>query len=99
MTLNVTIEEQARSLAADNREAEPGIEKVYWFPHSEEIRLVSLFSNMPASGDGELHPFYFHPSPADGIFAPSRVALIRPEEFGKLGLPPDWGNWDDAVPI
>lgn len=99
MTINKTVEQQARSLAADNRQAEPAIVRIYWFPDEQEVRLVGLNPEMPASSDRSLHPFYFRPSPADALPLPSRIALIRPEEFGKLVLPDGWGTWGDAVEI
>lgn len=94
-----TIESQARMLAEENRKAEPAIVKVFWFPHEEEVRLVELSEAMPASQDPEAYPFYFRSSPKDGLPAPSGILLIRPEEFGKLKLPPDWGDWKLAVEL
>ena len=78
---------------------EPGIVKVYWFPAADEIRLVSLYADMPASDDGKLWPFYFRPSPEDGLTAWSAVAMIQPTEFGKLNLPKNWGTWEEAIEI
>jgi hypothetical protein len=99
MTINEATEQQARSLAADNRKAEPSIIRMYWFPDEREVRLVGLSAEMPENGDRDLHPFYFQPSPQDGLPLPSRIALIRPDEFGTLVLPDGWGGWDDAVLI
>lgn len=99
MTLNKEIERQARLLACENRAAEPGIRKVLWFPDDSEIRLVSLLDEFPTSEDGELHPFYFRPSPEDGLTSPSGVTLIRSDEYRKLKLPPGWGDWDDAIEL
>ena len=91
------IEQQARMLAKDNREAEPDIQRVYWFPHEDEVRLVELMPSIPASDDGQVHPFYFRSSPVDNLPAPSGIAIIRPEEFQQLQPPPTWGRWDDAI--
>ena len=99
MTLIESIENQARLLADENRKAEPGITKVFWFPDDREIRLVSLLEEIPVSEDGVLHPFYFRASPRDGLTAPSSVSLIKPEGFGVLKLPDGWGDWRDAVEI
>jgi hypothetical protein len=98
-TSNPAIKQQARFLAEENRKAEPDIGKVYWFPHDQEVRLVELSKIMPASQENELHPFYFNASPEDGLPAPSGVTIIRPEEFGKLKLPPDWCDWSEAVEL
>lgn len=93
------VKEQAAMLAADNRQADPSIQRVLWFPSDEEIRLVEVTDEVPASPDGQLRPFYFRPSPKDGILAPSAMILIRPEEVGKLTLPTAWGGWSDAHEI
>ena len=95
-----TIEQQARYLADYGREMEPGIVKVYWFPAADEIRLVSLFAMrclLPRTG--KLCPFYFRPSPKDGLTAWSAVAMIQPTEFGKLDLPKNWVAWEEAIEI
>ena len=91
------VERQAKLLATDNRKADPGIVKVYWFPDDEEVRLVELLASIPRSGEGSVRPFHFRPHAAESLPAPSATALIRPDEFGKLELPSDWGTWDDAI--
>ena len=53
----------------------------------------------PPLEDEEIAPFYFGASPADGLTNRSAVAIIRPEEVGKLRLPEGWGTWADAVAI
>ncbi len=97
--INPAIEQQARTLAADNRNAEPDITKVFWFPHNQEVRLLELTEQVPQSLDGEVHPFYFRPSPQDNLPAPSAIAMIRASEFGALRLPESWGDWNDAVEL
>jgi hypothetical protein len=99
MTVMESIEQQAKYLASENRKAEPGITKIYWFPDDHEVRLVSLLDEMPTSQDGILRPFYFRASPEHGLTAPSSVTLIRSDEFGTLRLPASWGSWNDAVEI
>jgi hypothetical protein len=93
------IREQAELLARENREADPSIEKVYWFPHRDEVRLVETTSEVPASGDNLVHPFYYRPIPDDGLPAPSGIALIRPDEVGRVQLPVEWGEWRHAVEL
>lgn len=92
------VEQQARLLARENREAEPGITKVYWFPHEIEVRLVEVLPAIPPSGT-RIVPFHFRPRPQDNIPAPSGIALVRPDEVGKLLLPQGWGRWEDAVEL
>lgn len=93
------VERQAKLLAKENRQAEPEISKVFWFPDDNEVRLVELHPTIPPSGDGQVHPYFFRPSPADELPAPSGVALIKPEEFGQLKLPASWGDWTIAVEL
>ena len=82
------VEQQARMLAKDNREAEPDILEVYWFPHDEEVRLVELTPSIPTSGDGRVRPFYFRSNPADDLPAPSGIALIGPKSSASWRPPP-----------
>jgi len=96
MCENEPIRKQAEALANANREAEPTISDVYWFPHEHEVRLVEIDTLVPSSPDGKVHPFHFRPAPGDDLPAPSDVALIHPDEFRNAELPPDWGTWDDA---
>lgn len=90
------IRNQAILVARENKRAEPGITKVYWFPDEEEVRLIELEEGIPPSPSNVVEPFHFNPSPGDKLTAPSGIALIRPDEFRKLELPEDWGRWDSA---
>jgi hypothetical protein len=92
------IERQARMLATENRQAEPLITKMYWFPDENEVRLVGVLSAMPI-GDGRIHPYFFRPAPQQNLPAPSGVALVRPEEVCNSQLPEEWGDWEDAVEL
>ncbi len=93
------IERQARMLATENRKAEPAITSVYWFPDGDEVRLVELLPTLPLYEDDALTSFYFSADPSRELPFPSRVALIRPEQFGMLQLPISWGAWTDAILI
>jgi hypothetical protein len=86
------IEKQAKLLARDNREAEPQISKIFWFPSDDEVRLVEVLTAIPG-GDGVVHPFFFRASPDDDLPAPSGIALIRPDEVRQAKLPSGWGDW------
>jgi hypothetical protein len=97
--LNPVIEKQARLLAEENRKADLDIGRVFWFPDESEVRLVELSEQMPASADGELHPFHFRAAPQDDLPAPSGVAIIRPDELNRLKLPARWGSWSDALEV
>jgi len=93
------IERQAKILAKDNREFEPEITAVYWFPDDDEVRLVEVIPSVPVSPDKVLHPFFFRPSPEDDLPSRSGIALIAPEEEGQIILPGDWGSWSDAIKL
>jgi len=94
------IEQQARLLSQDNQQADSDIIKVLWFPHESMVCLVELHKTIPSMEDDKVvRPFYFRASPEDQLPAPSGIALIRPEEEGRLKLPSDWGTWDDARDI
>ena len=68
-------------------------------PNRERRSAIEISTQIAASTDNQVHPFYFRPSPQDGLPAPSSTAIIRPEEFRHLALPKDWGSWDDAVEV
>lgn len=87
---------QALLLARENKKAEPRIREFYWIPSTTEVRLIEVEPDTVQSLSGAVEPFFFDAAPADGLPAPSGVALIRPEEFGKLDLPQGWGSWKDA---
>ena len=90
------IKRQALLLARENKKAEPGIQSIYWIPSTTEVRLIEVETNTVKCLSGTVEPFYFDPAPAVGLTATSGVALIRPDEFGKLDLPESWGSWEDA---
>lgn len=91
------VERQAKVLASENRRADPNIGRMYWFPDEEEVRLVGVTPSVPLSGDGDVHPFYFRADPGHDLPAPTGIALIRPDEVGKLRLPRKWGDWPGAI--
>ena len=93
------IRQQAEELAKANREAEPTISDVYWFPHDIEVRLIEIDTLVPTDPDRQVHPFYFRPAPEDGLTAPSDIALIHPSEVENITLPDGWGSWQDAVKL
>lgn len=86
--------EIARKMARANRAADPGIKKVLWFPDENELRLVEIGED--AFSNEEVTPYHFGPVPAEGIPVPSGIAMVRPEEEGKIRLPEDWGDWNDG---
>ncbi|HAJ78341.1 MAG TPA: hypothetical protein DCO75_01095 [Fibrobacteres bacterium] len=93
------IRKEAGRLARANKDAEPNIKIIYWFPHDVEIRLVEVEENTVPTMSGELEPFYFSAAPKEGIRSASAIAIIRPDEYRKLKLPQGWGTWNDAVKL
>jgi hypothetical protein len=90
------IREIAKILAIETKKSEPDIAKIYWFPNDSEVRLVEIDDMTAKSASGTVEAFYFDPSPEEGITAPSGIAIIRSDEYGKLDLPAEWGDWNDA---
>ena len=90
------VREMAIRLARDNKEGEPTITRIFWFPDAEEVHLLEVDADMTPSE--EVLAFYFPPSKEVNIPLPSGIALIRPEEVRspKVKLPEGWGTWDDA---
>ena len=93
------IKKQAILLVEENRIADSSISDAYWFPNEDEVRLVEVDSSVPISSDGQVHPYYFRPSPEDELPAPSGIAMIRQEEYRTTQLPEEWGTWDDAIKL
>ncbi|MBM3300984.1 MAG: hypothetical protein FJY85_13640, partial [Deltaproteobacteria bacterium] len=87
---------QAKMLAIESKKSEPDIVKIYWFPHDSEVHLIELDDKTVRSLSGQVEAFYFDPSPEHDITVPSGIAIIRPEEYGKLTLPEGWGDWKDG---
>lgn len=96
MTAMDKIREQALHIARENKKAEPGIKKAYWFPHDQEVRLVEVEDLLPPTEGGEVEPYYFGSSEPDNLPSPSPVALIRTDEVRNLKLPEGWGDWESA---
>lgn len=90
------IERQAKLLARENRQAEPDIKTIYWFPDDNEVRLVEVLPTIPPSG--QVQPYFFRAAPKDNLPAPSGIALINPNDV-KLPPPEGWGRWEDAVEL
>ncbi len=89
-----TIEENARQLVTLHAR-DATIERIYFFPASEEIRLIETDPLMPPAE--RIFPFYFGESPAEEIYYSLAIALIHPDDLRRLPLPEGWGTWDDAV--
>lgn len=87
----------AKRLAEAAVEAEPAIKKILLFPSAQDIRLVYVDTTAhPSEEETGVTPYYFRPAQKNGIDFESAVALIRPDEEGRLTLPPGWGGWKDA---
>lgn len=97
--INPVIEQQAKLMAADAREAAPDIERIIWFPDDAEVRLVEITPLVPAYRDSELYPFYFPASPDHELPAKSAVMMIRPDEVARFNPPTGWGEWSDGIEL
>lgn len=99
MAVKAEIKTVARRLAQWHAEAEPHITEILLFPDEkgEEVRLVEIDPTAIPKEDA-LSPFYFAPEPPDTPMWLA-LALIVPEDKGKLQLPEGWGTWDEAETI
>ena len=93
------IKKQAEIIAQENAKENPNIKDVYWFPDENEIHIVEVEQGTTAALSGVVEPFYFDPSPKDGLTAASGIAIIRPDEYGALQLPEGWADWSHATKI
>ncbi|MFH0825100.1 MAG: hypothetical protein V2B18_20300 [Pseudomonadota bacterium] len=87
---------QAVKLAAESKVSVPTVKTILWFPDDDEVRLIEVDENTVTTVSGQVEPFYFDASPADDLPVPSGIAIIRPEERGRLTMPTGWGNWEDG---
>ena len=91
-----SIEDEARSLAESNSEADQDIQQIWWFPDEREIRLIEVDPKLPSSD--EVAPYCFPPDVHAGVHFPSAIALIRPDEK-TLPMPDGWVSWDQAEKV
>jgi hypothetical protein len=80
--LDPGIERIVRLLTSPDREADP----------REPIKLLEVNSGTTASG---IQPLYFGPHPASGVFYPSVIVAVTPEEYEQIlrepqQLPEGW---------
>ena len=91
---------EALELARKNLQSEPSLEAIYWFPHETELRLVEAYDDVPPTLDGVARAFYWRGTGTDaGKEIWTAIALMQPEEIGRLKLPEGWGGWEDAERI
>ena len=93
------IEKQARMMTEEARRNDPGLTGVLFFPAAEEVRLIEVVSDVPASAGSQVNVFYFNPAPEHQMPALSGVGVVRPDDFGKLSLPEGWGDWKDGIEL
>ena len=94
-----SVKMQAISLAKSNKEVEPNITEIHWFPDETEIRLVEVQTDIPKSSSPYLEPFYFGAAPSEGLFLKSAIALVHPDDKKELKLPKSWVGWEQAEKI
>ncbi len=86
-------------LARASRKVDRSIKHVLWFPSKKQIRLVEITGDIPSNADGHVHAYHFPADPEKELDLPMAIALIRPEEKGRLRLPSTWGSWRKAVDV
>ena len=87
--------ETAEDLAGAHRTVDPSTTRILLLPDpaQAEIRLIEISASAPWSGD--VIPFPFDARPDLGVFFPSVVILLHPQEWqdveaGRLPLPAGW---------
>ena len=95
-TLELTLEETARTLAEAHRKKDPSIERVMLAPdtHGKEIRLVEV--SRDAGYTGDIFSCRFKARPDLGVPFPCAIVLVGTDEWneltiGDLKLPDSWG--------
>jgi len=98
MALQPTLRDVARNQARANVESEPQIQRIYLFPHADQVRLVAVDPiTLPS---GRISPYYFDPDPQGGVPYSCAIALITPEdETNHIPTPPGWRDWNKAIRI
>jgi len=90
----VDIREEATKLAREIKQTHSSVERIIWFPDDSELRIIELDPDTIKSPTEEIEPFYFDSTAS--LPVPSGIAIIRPDEYGDLILPEDWGKWEDG---
>ena len=96
LVINEAIRRQAERQAAHSYEMEETA-GVYWFPDDREMRVLVTATDMDPSPDGRTGASRFGSDPEEPDDVAEVISVIRPEEFGNLELPPQWGTWQDAI--
>lgn len=95
--VDLNMREQAEKLAHEIVQTHSSVQRIIWFPDSSELRIIEIDTNTIASPTREIEPFYFDSTAS--VPVPSGIGIIRPEEYGDLVLPQDWGSWDDGLEL
>jgi len=90
-----TVLEVAEQLAEAHRKEDPATTEVYVAEASDEVRLVEVSGSVTPTATYEALPFKFKARPDQGVYYPSVVVLLSPEEWeavkrGELQLPSGW---------
>jgi len=93
-------EDTALNLARIHYAVEPGMQQIFQIIGTgeaelnpdEPVKLLEVNTGTVASG---ILPIYFGPSPASGIYHPTAIVEITPDEYervrtGQLPLPHGW---------
>ena len=84
----------AQMLAGEHAASDEGMDKILWFHHDREIRLVEVSHSV--GNTGEILPFRFSADPPEVPFE-SIVILLGSEDAkrldeGQLELPQGWNS-------
>jgi hypothetical protein len=97
----------ARTLADAHFRIEPGLRQIFRLRSTDQVEAgeaepVKLLEVNPATPRNGIVPVYFAAHPASGIFYPSIIVEIHPEELlavrqGALPLPHGWRVADELT--
>ncbi len=82
-------------LVKGHRKADRHVQKILLSPDENEIRLVEVTPKVGYTGAATA--FGFSAKPDVGVFFPSNIMLLNPQEWaefleGKLSFPPGWAK-------
>lgn len=92
------ISRTAAKLAKKHMQDNAGIQRVFWIPNDEEVRLVEITDQVPNSE--EVKPFRFMADPPEIPYR-SLVVLMHPDDWERRSALkwPEGMKWESAVEI
>ena len=93
------IEEEAKILASNYAESEPGLKDVFWFENLNEIRIIDVVENYHTSGPTEKIDIFVFDHLVNHQPVKLLVGTIPPDLVNSSVIPEDWGGWSNAKKV